>query len=233
MRPEEMLRRALDGELDAKGKRRLEKLLESRPELRQEYERLRGLKGELGQIPRPEPAGELPARVMEEILSQRRSVAMFHRPRYRWFLRLGYAAAAAAACVFSAWLGFVASQRSGDLSGWVPAITPQFQASRPPVKVAVYPPGKDACRKETRVRFVLKAPGARTVSVVGDFNGWSAETHTMRDENGDGTWTLTVNLRPGVYQYNLLVDGTRWVKDLAADGFRPDGFGGVNSVIRL
>jgi hypothetical protein len=34
-------------------------------------------------------------------------------------------------------------------------------------------------------------------------------------------------------QYNLLVDGTRWVKDPAADGLRPDGFGGVNSVIRL
>jgi hypothetical protein len=55
----------------------------------------------------------------------------------------------------------------------------------------------------------------------------------MRDEDGDGIWTLSVNLRPGVYQYNLLVDGTRWVKDPAADGFRPDGFGGVNSVIRL
>jgi anti-sigma factor RsiW len=198
MRPDEMLRRALDGELDAKGKRRLEKLLESRPELQKEYERLSGLKGELGQIPRPEPAGELPDRVMEEILSQRRSLARFGRPRVRWFARLGYAAATAAACAVSAWLGYAASQRSGDLSGWVPAITPRLQADRPAVKVAVYPPAKDACRKGTRVRFVLKAPGARSVSVVGDFNGWSAKTHSMRDEDGDGIWTLTVNLRPPV-----------------------------------
>ena len=55
----------------------------------------------------------------------------------------------------------------------------------------------------------------------------------VKDEDGDGLWTLTVTLQPGVYQYNLLVDGTRWVKDPAADAFRPDGFGGVNSVLRL
>lgn len=42
------------------------------------------------------------------------------------------------------------------------------------------------------VWFVVWAPHAVTVRVVGDFNGWRGESHGMRRLNGDGVWALLV-----------------------------------------
>jgi 1,4-alpha-glucan branching enzyme len=86
---------------------------------------------------------------------------------------------------------------------------------------------------ESKVRFTLRAPKASSVVVVGDFNGWSKSSTPLTDEDGDGIWTVSVPLEPGIYQYNFLVDGKEWRSDPAADGRRRDGFGGYNSVLRI
>ena len=36
--------------------------------------------------------------------------------------------------------------------------------------------------------FVVWAPNARAVSVVGDFNGWNADAHQMRSLGASGLW---------------------------------------------
>lgn len=70
--------------------------------------------------------------------------------------------------------------------------------------------------------FVIAAPGARSVAVVGDFSAW--QPIPLRDPERDGIWTATVPLEPGRYEYAFLVDG-RWVGQdpLAQDYLRPFG----------
>jgi predicted carbohydrate-binding protein with CBM48 len=80
------------------------------------------------------------------------------------------------------------------------------------------------------VKFVLIAPQARRVSVVGDFNGWDgAASPAVREP--DGTWTTFVSLRPGRHVYSFVVDGTHFVTDPAAPIAPDDGYGQENSVV--
>lgn len=56
------------------------------------------------------------------------------------------------------------------------------------------------------VRFVVWAPNARRVSVVGNFNSWDGRRHPMRLHPGAGVWELFIpRLEPGeVYKYEIL-----------------------------
>lgn len=71
------------------------------------------------------------------------------------------------------------------------------------------------------------APTARTVSVVGSFNGWNPTVHLMR--RADETWTITVYLSPGRAVYLFSVDGAMW-NDSEDDGRTPNGWGSEYSV---
>jgi 1,4-alpha-glucan branching enzyme len=80
------------------------------------------------------------------------------------------------------------------------------------------------------VRFELVAPGARTVSVAGSFNGWRVDALPMV-RGAAGLWSVTVPLPVGEHRYEFVVDQTRWVPDPTAHSQVDDGFGGRNSVI--
>jgi anti-sigma factor RsiW len=81
------------------------------------------------------------------------------------------------------------------------------------------------------VRLDLQAPNARQVAVAGDFNKWSTGSHVMTRKNG--TWTIELPLRPGVYSYMFVVDNEQWVTDPGAEAYRDDGFGSRNAVVRV
>lgn len=70
--------------------------------------------------------------------------------------------------------------------------------------------------------FTLAAPGAKGVSVVGDFSAW--QPIALFDHDGDGVWSVTVALPRGRYEYAFIVDG-RWVGQdpLAAEYVRTFG----------
>jgi len=80
------------------------------------------------------------------------------------------------------------------------------------------------------VRFVLVAPYASRVSLVGDFNGWNPSTMPMRRSTDGRAWLLDVSLAPGRHVYSFVVDG-----DLAPDPAAPragdDDFGVPSSVV--
>ena len=82
------------------------------------------------------------------------------------------------------------------------------------------------------VQFALEAPGAQSVAVAGDFDGW-AGSHTLEDRNGDGIWTGRVPLQPGVHSYMFLVDGATWLTDPRADRYAEDGFGNRNAILAV
>lgn len=75
--------------------------------------------------------------------------------------------------------------------------------------------------------FVMPAPGAKSVAVVGDFNGWTPTP--LSDPDGDGIWTVRISLPPGRYEYAFVVDGRWWGRDPLADGY-VRSFGSYNSV---
>ncbi len=81
------------------------------------------------------------------------------------------------------------------------------------------------------VRFVLLAPEAKKVALVGSFNGWAEEATKMKMRDGAGLWSVDVPLREGEYTFMYLVDGTRWVTPPMAVDFVKDGFGQTNGVV--
>jgi predicted carbohydrate-binding protein with CBM48 len=95
---------------------------------------------------------------------------------------------------------------------------------------AVQPTAEPAGGRLTQ--FVLIAPEASTVTLVGDFNDWSmAATPLVRAEGG-GVWSVTVPLVPGRYRYAFVVNGTVWQNDPEAAAAE-DEFGRSNSVLTV
>jgi 1,4-alpha-glucan branching enzyme len=82
------------------------------------------------------------------------------------------------------------------------------------------------------VQFELRAPGARSVAVGGDFDGWSG-SNALEDPDGDGVWTGRVAVQPGLHTYMFLVDGDDWVTDPDANRYTDDGFGNRNAVLAV
>ena len=75
-------------------------------------------------------------------------------------------------------------------------------------------------------RFALRAPDASEVAIIGDFTDWQAIPLTARH----GRWEVELDLSPGQYAYQYVVDGVPLTPP-EATRTRPDGFGGINGVI--
>lgn len=73
-----------------------------------------------------------------------------------------------------------------------------------------------ARRMEKPVNFVCETSGAQSVSIIGDFNGWTEGSHPM-SRRPDGKWFASVPLHHGHHRYVFLVDG-RWELDPSAQG---------------
>jgi len=76
--------------------------------------------------------------------------------------------------------------------------------------------------------------GEDKISLIGDFNGWDAESMPMKKLK-DGSWSLEVELEPGrEYQFLYQLGSEHYANDDAADAYIPNPFGtGENSVIRV
>ncbi len=94
----------------------------------------------------------------------------------------------------------------------------------PSAPVPVEPPG-------VLVRFVVPAPEANSVAVVGDFTDWRDPVPLAAA--GEGLWVGELALPAGRYQYVIVVDGERMQPDPAARQVVDDGFGGQSSVLTV
>jgi len=72
----------------------------------------------------------------------------------------------------------------------------------------------------------------QTVSVAGEFNGWSYDATPMR-RGADGVWTVDFELPKGRYLYKFVIDGNQWLADPKNKLTESDGYGGENSVLLL
>ena len=82
------------------------------------------------------------------------------------------------------------------------------------------------------VQFVLVAPRAASVALVGDFNDWDPSRTPLRPA-ATGVWSVNVPLERGQHQYAFVVDGRDWQPDPAAPKAVADDFGSPNSVITV
>ena len=87
----------------------------------------------------------------------------------------------------------------------------------------------DELTKKVVLRFNNIA--ADNLKIAGDFNDWvpdrGVETH--RD---DGGITKTLNIKPGKYQYRIIVDGT-WQKDPTNPIHVTNNYGEINSILEI
>lgn len=81
------------------------------------------------------------------------------------------------------------------------------------------------------LQFVLIAPQANSVALVGDFNDWDPARAPMRA--AQGVWATAIRLAPGRYRYAFLVNGAEWRADPAAPLARDDEFGTPSSVVTV
>jgi len=82
-------------------------------------------------------------------------------------------------------------------------------------------------------QFVLVAPQAASVSLVGDFNDWDPARSPMRTAGGPGIWATVMQLAPGRYRYAFLVNGVEWRADPGAPSAMDDEFGTPSSVVTV
>lgn len=83
--------------------------------------------------------------------------------------------------------------------------------------------------KNGKLVFLYHDDLAQTVSLAGEFNGWSAKSLSRNDA---GLWLTELDPPPaGSYQYKFVIDGQRWIED-PNNGLKvPDNYGGLNSLI--
>lgn len=97
------------------------------------------------------------------------------------------------------------------------------------------PQMKEVVQKEVRetfsVCFTLVAQGAKSVYVTGSFNDWSLD-ETCRLKEVGGIWKTDIDLRPGVYKYQFIVDGV-WKEDPNNPRKERNSFGDINSLIEV
>ena len=163
----------------------------------------------------PTPADE-PARAR---LLARLAAGEPKRTGWRWWL---------AADAFRARPIWVAAAFVGVLAGgaWLGA---RFTVRQPGHLASLVQPAADP--GTAPVTFVLRAPGATRVSVVGDFNNWDANATPMAHGGSGDLWVLSVRLPRGVHLYSFVLDGSEWRPDPSAPLAADDSFGGHNSVI--
>ena len=97
----------------------------------------------------------------------------------------------------------------------------------------------DVADRPVAVTFECQALWAQSIYLAGSFNGWST-TATPMIKDGSGLWQATIKLKPGRYEFKLLIDG-RWCcapgccdrPETHCPECVPNVFGSMNRVIEV
>lgn len=80
-------------------------------------------------------------------------------------------------------------------------------------------------------QFTYYQKGLQSISLVGEFNDWDDDSTTLT-EVSPGVWTVSLRLRPGVYEYQFILNGKQRVTDPTMPQISND-FGSPNSVVTV
>lgn len=88
-------------------------------------------------------------------------------------------------------------------------------------------------KKLANVTFSFKPEKRyKSINLFGNFNNWNRAALPMKDESGDGTYTVNVSLEPGRYEYKFFADGEELIDPVNKETV-PNGLGGTNSVLTI
>ncbi len=90
----------------------------------------------------------------------------------------------------------------------------------------------DGAPRSVEFSYTPVISGVTNVFLAGSFNDWSDSKTRMTDPDNDGTYTVTMLLPQGTYQYKFVVDG-KWQQDPNNPESADDGYGGQNSVLKV
>jgi hypothetical protein len=216
-----LIQRFLDGDLTPEERVDFLQAVDADPSLRRRWLNLELVMAEAAQLPRLAPSARFLAQVQAKLAPASispwdRFRAAIAAPRT---LEWNLVGAMAAACV--AVVAIVGLMR------FIPERIVEVPVPIAPAQTASLEAGQAT---KVYVRLVLLQPGAHSVSVAGDFNGWNPSQTTM-DRSDGGVWTTTIQLKPGRYQYMFVIDGKQWIADPLAKEDAGDGFGSNNAVL--
>jgi hypothetical protein len=226
----------LDGELRPSEAAAVERLMNEKPDLRRGIETIQQVQDWVTGT-RLEVPSSLTARVMEIITTEEKSAAEAESYRED--------SESPRNTVEAAGMDFPPSLDRPKVRGWKPSwLRFGWKWAIPAVATAVVvlvlsplilmPPGEDVpivVGKLARFHFQFEAPDAEEVCLVGDFNDWEICRTPLRRGEG-GMWHVMLDLKPGRYEYMLVVDN-KWVTDPDAPAHVDDGFGHRNGVLVL
>jgi hypothetical protein len=170
----------------------------------------------------PPVSGSFDARVMSEVRrmprhSRFRLWSRLTTPRTVTVIPLSWGLVAASIALFAA----IGAIRAFD----------DIQVATKPMVTALFP-STSAPKPPQRVQFVLVAPDAKKVAVVGDFNGWDADHAGYQAQHrGGGVWSVTAPVPVGHHRYSFVVDDSVWVADPTAPRVVDNDYGVTNSAI--
>ena len=165
-----------------------------------------------------EPLPEREANVL--IVGRRRMPA--------WLLAVSALAAAALVVAGAAILRNPAVVGPGSASASRPDSNPGSSSSGPMISTPVSWVARTS--RAALVRFGIDAPHARSVSVVGDFNGWRSAASPLHRSRSGERWEVEMPVGPGRHLYAFLVDGALTI-DPAAPRSVDHDFGVPSSVL--
>ncbi len=85
--------------------------------------------------------------------------------------------------------------------------------------------------KKIRLFFLDPESAVTQLQVAGDFNNWTPQEY--RGFRIGDTLIVEVPLKPGIYNYKFVLNGSTWLADPNAVEFSIDPYGGQNSVLRI
>jgi anti-sigma-K factor RskA len=218
----EIMHKILDGDAGDEEKRTIIRDMEADPGLKEEFIGLENAVRVLETSERMEAPPAFTAEVMKQLTRKAPSLL----GRMRGFLlgsrvlRWNMAAALAAAVIVLVTIVTVSRMHREPVEPAMTALSvPESMTGKP---VTGEP--------SITVRLTFHAPQAHSVAVAGKFNKWRIDDEMKGIE---GTWSIDLKLKPGVYTYSFLVDGKSWVPDPGAESYEDDGFGSQNAVLRV
>lgn len=93
-------------------------------------------------------------------------------------------------------------------------------------------PVKKRAGGRKRVTFRIHAPEGSDVYVAGSFNDWAPRDRRLTYQPATGTYTATLVLPPGTYEYKFIVNDI-WCVDPECADWAPNGYGSLNSVLHV
>jgi hypothetical protein len=142
--------------------------------------------------------------------------------RPTWTLRVSPIGAFATA---AALVGIVA------FSAWQLSAIEETQIASQPVAVDLVPVSNTGEAPLVLHQFTYYQKGLQSIALVGQFNDWDPDS-TALQEVSPGVWTVSMRLRPGVYEYQFILNGKQRVTDPTMPQTSSD-FGSPNSVVTV